>query len=119
MRLQHISVAIAAAGADDARAFYGGLLGLEEKPVPPKLDSNELVWFRAGGDLELHLMRTGDEPPQNAHFCLAVDSALDELRARIEAAGIETTTPTEIVGRPRFMCRDPFGNLVELTELPG
>ena len=27
-------------------------------------------------------------------------------------------TPTEIVGRPRFMCRDPFGNLVELTQLP-
>lgn len=119
MRLQHISVAIAADGADDARAFYGGVLGLEEKPVPPKLDPNELVWFRTGGDLELHLMRTGDEAPANAHFCLAVDSGLDEVRARVEAAGIETSTPTEIVGRPRFMCRDPFGNLVELTELPG
>jgi hypothetical protein len=23
---------------------------------------------------------------------------------------------TEIVGRPRFMCRDPFGNRLELTE---
>ena len=118
MRLQHVSVAIATDGADAARAFYGNLLGLEEKPVPPKLDPNELVWFRVGGDLELHLMRTGDDPPPSAHFCLAVDSGLDELRARIESAGIETRTPTEIVGRPRFMCRDPFGNLVELTELP-
>ena len=72
----------------------------------------------AGGDLELHLMQTGDEPPPSAHFCLAVDSGLDELRARVEAAGVETRTPTEIVGRPRFMCSDPFGNLVELTELP-
>ncbi len=118
MRLQHVSVAIAAGGADEARAFYGGLLGLEEKPVPPKLDPSELVWFHLGGDLELHLMQTGDEPPPGAHFCIAVDSGLDELRARLEAAGIETRTPTEIVGRPRFMCHDPFGNLVELTQLP-
>ena len=73
MRLQHVSVAIAEEGADAAREFYGGLLGLEEKPVPPKLDPNELVWFRVGGDLELHLMRTGDEPPPNAHLCLAVE----------------------------------------------
>ena len=119
MRLQHVSVAISADGADAARAFYAGLLGLEEKPVPPKLDPGELVWFAVGGDLELHLMQTGDEPPPRAHFALAVDSGLTELRARLEAAGVETRTPTEIVGRPRFMCTDPFGNVVELTELPG
>ena len=119
LRLQHVSVAIAADGADAARAFYGGMLGLEEKPVPPKLDPSELVWFDTGGDLELHLMQTGDEPPSSAHLCLAVDSGLDELRGRLEAAGIETHTATEIVGRPRFFCRDPFGNLVELTELRG
>jgi catechol 2,3-dioxygenase-like lactoylglutathione lyase family enzyme len=118
MRLQHVSVAIAADGAEAARAFYGDLLGLEEKPVPPKLDPSELIWFRAAGDLELHLMRTGDRPPPSAHFCLAVDSGLDELRQRIEAAGVETRTPTEIIGRPRFMCTDPFGNVVELTQLP-
>jgi catechol 2,3-dioxygenase-like lactoylglutathione lyase family enzyme len=117
MRLQHVSVAIAPDGADAARAFYHGLLGLEETPVPPKLDPNELIWFSSGGDLELHLMRSGDEPPPRAHFCLAVDSGLDELRARIEAAGFQTRTPTEIIGRPRFFCRDPFGNLVELTQL--
>jgi catechol 2,3-dioxygenase-like lactoylglutathione lyase family enzyme len=118
MRLQHVSVAIAADGADAAREFYGGLLGFEEKPVPPKLDPNKLVWFSAGGDLELHLLRSGDEAPPSAHFCLAVDSGLDELRARIEAAGVATRTPTEIVGRPRFFFSGPFGNLVELTELP-
>jgi catechol 2,3-dioxygenase-like lactoylglutathione lyase family enzyme len=118
MRLQHVSVAIAADGADAARAFYGGLLGLEEKPVPPKLDPGELVWFDAGGDLELHLMQTGDGPPPRAHFALAVDTGLAELRERLEAAGVETRTPTEIVGRPRVMCRDPCGNVIELTELP-
>ena len=118
VRLQHVSIAIDADGADAGREFYGRLLGLAEKPVPPKLDPEQLVWFSLGGDLELHLMQTGDAPPPGAHFCIAVDTGLDDLRARIEAAGIKTTTPTEIVGRPRFMCRDPFGNLVELTQLP-
>jgi catechol 2,3-dioxygenase-like lactoylglutathione lyase family enzyme len=118
VRLQHVSVAIAGDGADEARSFYGGLLGLQEKPVPPKLDPGQLVWFDLGGDLELHLMLTGDGPPPAAHFCIAVDAGLHELQARIEAAGVGTSTPTEIVGRPRFMCRDPFGNLLELTQLP-
>jgi catechol 2,3-dioxygenase-like lactoylglutathione lyase family enzyme len=116
VRLQHVSISIRTDGADEARAFYGGLLGLEERDVPPKLDPARLIWFRVGGDLELHLLIDGEQPPQNAHFCLFVDDDLDSLRARIEAAGVETRTPTEIVGRPRFMCRDPFGNLVELTH---
>ena len=117
MRLQHVSISIAPDGDDAARAFYGGLLGLEERDVPPKLDPDELIWFRVGGDLELHLMKTGDEPPPGAHLCLALERGLAELRARLEAAGHETRTPTEIVGRPRFTCRDPFGNVVEITEL--
>jgi hypothetical protein len=50
------------------------------------------------------------------HFCLAVDD-LDGLRARLEAAGVATRDGTELVGRPRFTCRDPFGNLVELARI--
>ena len=38
------------------------------------------------------------------------------LRRRLEDAGIETNDTDEIGGRPRFFCRDPFGNRVELTE---
>ena len=87
--------------------------------MPPKLDPAELAWFAAGGDLELHLMQTGDSPPRRAHIAQAIDSGLAELRARLEAAGVETRTPTEIVGRPPSCATDPFGHVVELTELPG
>ena len=48
-----------------------------------------------------------------------IDSGLEELRCRLEDAGIETHDTDEIVGRPRFFCRDPFGNRVELTEWQG
>lgn len=105
-----------AGGHATARAFYGGLLGLEERDVPPKLDPTELVWFRAGGNLELHLFESDEPPTRSQHFCLRVDSGLDELRSTLEAAGVEVADATEIVGRPRFMCRDPFGNRIELTQ---
>jgi catechol 2,3-dioxygenase-like lactoylglutathione lyase family enzyme len=119
MRLQHVSVAIPHDGAAEARAFYGGLLGLMERDVLPKLDPSRFIWFCAGDGCELHLMLTGEEPPRGPHFCLAVDTNLDALRARLEAAGIATRDGTELLGRQRFSCRDPFGNLIELTRLEG
>ena len=57
--------------------------------------------------------------PYSQHFCLRVERGLDELRSRLETAGVEVRDTTEIVGRPRFMCRDPFGNRVELTQWIG
>jgi len=49
----------------------------------------------------------------------AVAFRLEELRRRLDDGGIETHDTDEIVGRPRFFCRDPFGNRVELTEWQG
>ncbi len=120
MRLQHVSVIIPP--GDESRAaavgFYGRLLGLEERDVPPRLDPAELIWFRAGGDLELHLIQQAAPAEDQRHFCLEVEGDdLDGLRARIEEHGTRTTDATPIVGRPRFFCRDPFGNLVELTQI--
>jgi catechol 2,3-dioxygenase-like lactoylglutathione lyase family enzyme len=118
MRLQHVTIAIPPDRAEEARAFYGGLLELVEKPVLPKLDPSRFIWYAAGGDNELHLQLTTGSPPDKPHFCLAVDE-LGELRARLEGAGVETVDPTPLLGRPRFMCRDPFGNLIELTHIDG
>jgi catechol 2,3-dioxygenase-like lactoylglutathione lyase family enzyme len=118
MRLQHVTIAIPPERADEARAFYGGLLGLEEKPVLPKLDPVRFIWYRAGGENELHLQLTPESAPDKPHFCFLHDE-LEELRQQLEAAGIETVDPTELVGRPRFMCRDPFGNLIEFARIDG
>jgi catechol 2,3-dioxygenase-like lactoylglutathione lyase family enzyme len=118
VRLQHVSIAIPVSGAEEARAFYGGTLGLEERDVLPALDPERFIWFRLAGDQELHLMLLDEPPPDGPHFCIATDD-LASLRSRIEAAGVATRDGTPIVGRPRFTCRDPFGNLVELAEVGG
>jgi catechol 2,3-dioxygenase-like lactoylglutathione lyase family enzyme len=117
VRLHHVSIAVPRDGAEQARSFYGSLLRLEEREVLPKLDPARFIWYRTGGDAELHLMLVDEPPPTRPHFCLAVESGLDVLRARLEGAGIETEDGTELVGRPRFTCRDPFGNLLELAQI--
>jgi hypothetical protein len=66
----------------EARAFYGELLGLDERLVPPKLNPEALIWFRVGGDLELHLFDSNEPAPLSQHFCLRVDSGLEKLRHR-------------------------------------
>ena len=71
-----------------------------------------VMWTR-GGEKQVEQIKAARVAREHA----TIEEAQD-LRARLEAAGIETRTPTEIVGRPRFMCNDPFGNLVELTLLP-
>jgi catechol 2,3-dioxygenase-like lactoylglutathione lyase family enzyme len=103
------------------RAFYGGLLGLVEKAVPASLADQELVWFEAGPlELELHFLPDPVPADRTAqrHFCLEVDD-LESWRRRLEEAEVETSDDTPIPNRPRFFCRDPFGNLIELTTIMG
>jgi catechol 2,3-dioxygenase-like lactoylglutathione lyase family enzyme len=108
-------------GAGEARAFYGGLLGLAEKPVPASLEPDRFVWFDAGtGELEVHLFLV-DAPPTprtGAHFRLHVDD-LGGVRSRLEEAGARIEEARPIGNRPRFFCDDPFGNLIELTSIAG
>jgi catechol 2,3-dioxygenase-like lactoylglutathione lyase family enzyme len=119
VELQHIAIGISAGGAEAARAFYGELLGLEERPVPEGVDPDGFIWYRAGGsnlELHLHILDEPDPPPVRAHFCLLVGEKLDELRARIETGGVETRDPQRWRTRGAFFCLDPFDNLIEFAR---
>ena len=121
VRLQHVSLPIPDGAQDEGRAFYSGVLGLEEKPPPAVLVPTGVVWFAAGEpELEIHLVPDpqGLTPVARRHFCLEVDD-LEAARARIEASGVETSGAAEIPNRPRFFCRDPFGNLIEVLVVEG
>lgn len=115
-RIQHVSIPRPPDSAAQARAFYGDLLGLEELPVPETLHELDLIWFRLGAT-ELHtLVEESIDSSSGRHLCIEVDD-LEALRARLEAAGYATSDDLPIPGRPRFFCRDPFGNLIEFTTL--
>lgn len=120
-RLQHAAMIIPPGSQDAVRAFYGGLLGLEEKSPPSSLSHRQLVWFAAGeGELELHFMPDPNPPDgtDRRHICLVVED-LEEYRGRLTQAGVTIIPADPIPFRPRFFCRDPFGNLLELTTIQG
>jgi catechol 2,3-dioxygenase-like lactoylglutathione lyase family enzyme len=118
-RLQHVSCIVPPGTHEQVRAFYGGVLGLEEKPCPRTLSDRGLVWFYAGDhEMELHFVPNTLSPHPEAvhHFCLEVEE-VESYRRRISEAGYTITEGDPIPGRPRFFCRDPFNNLVELTTI--
>jgi catechol 2,3-dioxygenase-like lactoylglutathione lyase family enzyme len=115
-RIQHVSLPLPPGGQSAARHFYGEVLGLREVPVPPTLSSHNLVWYRLG-NTELHLfIEEMSTDRSGRHFCMAVDD-VDQVRAKLEGAGIAVVGATPIPGRPRYFCRDPFGNLIEFTTI--
>ncbi len=118
MYIQHVSIPRPPGpeSRQQAVGFFSGLLGLTEKPVPQSIQHLDLVWFQAG-DVELHCF--AEEPlhdPSGRHFCLVVED-LEATRQALLAAGYKPEDPDVIPGRPRFFCRDPFGNDIEFTTI--
>lgn len=123
LRLQHASVPMPAGGHEAARRFYGDALGMEEVAPPSTLPAGSVVWFRAGADgQEVHVyVEAGGGPNPNTssqHLCLQVED-LAAIRERLEGRGVTVEETVPIVNRPRGFVRDPFGNLIELTQITG
>ena len=114
MTLDHVQTAMPVDREADARAFFGGLLGLPELEKPPALAGRGGCWFLMG-DRQLHLgVETPFSPALKAHIALATDD-LDGVRDRLAAAGYPIKDDIDI-GRRRFFTTDPFGNRLELLE---
>jgi len=116
--LQHVSSPFPDGRQDDVRRFYRELLGLREIAVPRTLVEGRLVWFSGGQGLELHFFPGVTDGASLRHFCLDVED-LEDTRRRLTEAGREPFDDTPIPNRPRFFCRDPFGNLIEFTSIEG
>jgi catechol 2,3-dioxygenase-like lactoylglutathione lyase family enzyme len=114
-RLHHVQLAIPAGGEEECRAFWGGVLGMDELEKPPVLAARGGCWFRGGG-LEVHLGVEQDfAPARKAHPGILVDD-LRGLAGRLAAAGVEVTWDGEFPGHDRFYAADPFGNRLEFLE---
>ena len=102
-------------GEDRARAFYAGVLGLEEIEKPAELAKRGGCWFRRG-ELEIHLgIEEPFTPARKAHPGIAVED-LNELQGRLKAEGYEATPDALLPGFRRIYTSDPFGNRIELLE---
>jgi catechol 2,3-dioxygenase-like lactoylglutathione lyase family enzyme len=113
MGIDHVQVAAPPRCEPEARAFYAGLLGLPEIPKPEPLAARGGCWFRAGAQ-ELHVgVEEPFAPARKAHPGFVVDG-IEEVAARLEAAGIAVVWADPLPEARRFHVADPFGNRLEL-----
>jgi catechol 2,3-dioxygenase-like lactoylglutathione lyase family enzyme len=115
--LDHVQIAAPAGCEAEARRFYGELLGLPEIQKPEQLRSRGGAWFRCG-EQQLHVgVVERFEPARKAHPAFAV-SAYDELRTRLRAAQVDLEDDDSIPGIRRSYVNDPWGNRLELVDMP-
>ncbi len=97
------------------RRFYGGILGLEELPVPAPLRARVHCWFRCG-TLELHVGIESDfQPARSAHPAF-VTADIEALKDTLLAHGIPFTENHDLIDRWRFFAHDPWGNRLEFLQ---
>jgi catechol 2,3-dioxygenase-like lactoylglutathione lyase family enzyme len=116
-RIEHVQLAMPRGREDEARRFYGGVLGLPEVEKPAELRARGGCWFEDGA-VKIHLGVEDDfRPARKAHVALVV-ARLDAVLEAARALGCETQAP-EPFGRYRqAYVFDPFGNRLELLEEP-
>jgi catechol 2,3-dioxygenase-like lactoylglutathione lyase family enzyme len=113
--LDHVQIAAPRGCEDQARRFFGDLLGLSEIQKPEPLRERGGMWFGVGS----HELRVGVEegykPARRVHPALRLPSEeLDALADRLEAAGETMRWDKNLPGVRRFYSDDPWGNLIEL-----
>ncbi len=125
--LHHVAVSVS--DLSRAKAFYRGVLGLEEIARPPfPFDG---AWYRVG-DRELHLIVSRDPTfrvgkgvtLEDGHLALRVKSFRAAL-AHLESKGCHTghdepgrsmrVNPSSVTGYPQIHLLDPDRNVVEIN----
>ena len=104
--------------------FYGRVLGMEREVFADartalKFGSQKFNLHEAGKEFE---PKAASPTPGSADICLTVDN-LEAARARLDAEHVrivEGPVPRTGARGPvlSLYCRDPDGNLVELSEYP-
>jgi catechol 2,3-dioxygenase-like lactoylglutathione lyase family enzyme len=114
--LDHVQIEAPPGHEAQARAFYGGFLGLGELQKPEVLQPNGGVWFALPDGTQLHTGVVGDfEPRKKGHPCLRCTD-LNAVLERAQAFGIDAMEDIQLAPLRRAFLHDPFGNRLEVVE---
>ena len=117
-RIHHAAVVVPTDRLDEARRFYGAVLGLRETERPESELGRPGAWYGLG-ETELHIQCRDnapvDESDRHPAFIIGDVTALKE---RLHNHGVDVLDAPTLMGRERFFSRDPFGNRLEFMTLP-
>jgi catechol 2,3-dioxygenase-like lactoylglutathione lyase family enzyme len=117
--IDHVQLAAPPGCEEEARRFFGGVLGLQEVPPPEGAAAAGGVRFKCGPQ-ELHVgVEAEFVPARKAHPSFAVDGGerLDAVAARLSAAGAPVGWDDRLAGIARFFAEDPWGNRLEFRAV--
>lgn len=117
--LNHATLIVA--DLDAARAFYSGVLGLEE--VPAYNFDYPVMFYKLPDGRQIHISEWKDQPSFRGHIAIEVADFNLAFRT-FKDLGIIDVTPWGRVrrlqdGTMQMFIRDPAGNLVEISQRPG
>ncbi|ENH98367.1 hypothetical protein J416_00219 [Gracilibacillus halophilus YIM-C55.5] len=114
-RIDHVQLAGPKGCEDEARHFFGTVLGLKEIEKPDVLKKRGGVWFQMA-DQQLHIgIEDPFSPAKKAHPAFEVDR-LDHCIDRLQHYQISYQEDDKLEGAKRIYVHDPFGNRLELLE---
>ena len=132
LELHHHGIRIGTSddAVEQARQFYGDVLGLEADSGRPNIPGIPGFWVYVGNDqqtAQIHLMgaegmspvaRSAMEDPTRPHVALAVED-IEEARQELDARGISYWHIKGLVGNnsDQVFVQDPFGNNIELHQI--
>lgn len=113
--IDHIQLAAPRNSEEQARKFYGEILGYVEIEKPEELKKRGGVWFQYG-ICQIHIgIEEPFKPAKKAHPAFEVE-CLDALMMHLSTNGVDYTEDSNLPGAKRIYIHDPFGNRIELLE---
>ncbi|MGD6874812.1 VOC family protein [Sutcliffiella horikoshii] len=114
-KIDHVQLAMPMGLEDEARRFYGEILGLEEAEKPETLRKRGGVWFSKGA-VHLHLgVEEPFVPAKKAHPAFEVYQ-IEEFKHYLSSQAVEFKVDDNLPGANRIYVSDPFGNRLEFLE---
>src|SRR5438552_3965735 len=113
-RINHVQICIPAGKEEQARKFYGEILGLEEIEKPEAIKSNGGFWYKVA-DIQLHIGIEEIQTKSKQHPAFEVEN-LAKIKEYLKKNGIQIREDIPVLGYNRFSFFDPFGNRIELLE---
>ncbi|SEL60818.1 Catechol 2,3-dioxygenase [Maribacter orientalis] len=119
VKINHVALVVS--NLEEACKFYEEELGLEA--IPAFLFDYPTAFFKFNEEQQLHLTEWEDTCSFRGHICVQVDD-INTMFFRMKELGVIDIKPWGKVrqlpdGAIQMFVRDPSGNLVELSSVPG